>query len=107
VDGGGNVMVQEDPGNSAYIAKTWRMNPQTRTAVQVLESDRARFITGAPQFLTQDEENSGVIDVTDYVKQARWARADRRYYLGVTQAHYTIVGELVEGGQLYLLSGPR
>jgi hypothetical protein len=45
--------------------------------------------------------------VTDYVQKARWARSDRRYYLAVTQAHYPIAGEAVEGGQLYLVSGPR
>jgi hypothetical protein len=27
----------------------------------------------------------------------------KKYYLGVTQAHYGISGELVEGGQLYII----
>jgi hypothetical protein len=107
VDGDGNVIVQEDPGNTPYIAKTWKIDPVARTAVQILESDRARFSFDAPNGLTDDEENSGVIEVTDIVKNANWYEAGRRYYLGNMQAHYSIPGELVEGGQLYLVASPR
>jgi hypothetical protein len=106
VDGDGNVIVQEDPGNNAYIAKVWKIDPATKSALQVFESDRARFLPGAAGFLTQDEENSGVIEVTDIVKSANWYEAGRRYYLGNIQAHYAIPGELVEGGQLYLMASP-
>jgi secreted PhoX family phosphatase len=112
VDADGNVIVQEDPGNSAYIAKTWKIDPtkslgQPGFAVQIFESDRARFSFDAPNGLTDDEENSGVIEVTDIVKSANWYEAGRRYYLGNMQAHYAIPGELVEGGQLYLMASPK
>ncbi|MGE5229926.1 MAG: alkaline phosphatase PhoX [Deltaproteobacteria bacterium] len=107
VDAGGRVIVQEDPGNNPYIAKVWQVDPVARTAVQIFESDRARFLPGAAGFLTQDEENSGVIDVTDIVRNANWYEAGRRYYLGNMQAHYPIAGELVEGGQLYLMASPK
>jgi len=75
--------------------------------VQIFESDRARFLPGSPGFLTQDEENSGVIDVTDIVANARWHEAGRRYYLGNMQAHYAMPGELVQGGQVYLMASPK
>ena len=109
VDADGNIIIQEDPGNSAYIAKTWKFNPTTGIAVQIFESDPDRFLSGAPNFLTQDEENSGVIDVTDIVANANWYEQGRRYYLGNMQAHYTIVNdpELVQGGQLYLMASPK
>lgn len=107
VDGNGDIIIQEDPGNSPYIAKTWKFNPVTKMATQIFESDRARFLSGAAGFLTQDEENSGVIDVTDIVKNARWYEEGRRYYLGNMQAHYDIPGELVQGGQLYLMASPK
>jgi hypothetical protein len=103
----GRVIVQEDPGNNPYIAKVWQVDPVAKTATQAFESDRARFAPGAVGFLTQDEENSGVIDVTDMVRSARWYEAGRRYYLGNMQAHYPIAGELVEGGQLYLMASPK
>lgn len=109
VDGDGNIIIQEDPGNTSYIAKTWKFNPVTREAVQIFENDRDRFLLDAPNFLTQDEENSGVIDVTDIVVNANWYEAGRRYYLTNTQAHYNIVNdpELVQGGQVQMIISPK
>lgn len=107
VDADGNVLIQEDPGSSDYIAKTWKVNPGTGEAVQIFESDRERFLPGAPSFLTRDEESSGVIEVTDIVRNANWYEAGRRYYLGNMQAHYSLPGELVQGGQVYLMASPK
>ena len=107
VDGNGDIIIQEDPGNSDYIAKVWKYNPVTKQAAQIFGSDRDRFLPGAANFLTQDEENSGVIDVTDIVASANWYESGRRYYLGNMQAHYSLPGELVQGGQLYLMASPR
>lgn len=78
-------------------------------AVQIFESDRVRFEpkVSPDDFLTRDEENSGVIEVTDIVRNARWYEEGRRYYLGNMQAHYSIPGELVQGGQVYLMASPR
>ena len=102
VDLNGDIVIQEDPGNISYIAKTWKFNPLTGQSVQILESDRSRFITGSANFLTQDEESSGIIDVTSVL-----GRNDgKQYLLGNMQAHYAIAGELVEGGQVYLISTP-
>lgn len=99
----GSILIQEDPGNTSYDAKTWLYNPATDDWTQILESDRDRFITGGISFLTQDEENSGIIEITDIL-----ARNDgKRYFLGDTQAHYGIAGELVQGGQLYVVSVPE
>jgi len=108
VDKGGNVLIQEDPGRKAYIAKTWLVDPgKPLQAVQILESDRERFAKGAARFLTLEEESSGVIEVTDIVRSARWADRYRRYYLGVMQAHYPVdTPGLVQGGQLYLFASP-
>ncbi len=107
VDGDGNVMVQEDPGNTPYIAKVWKIDPVAKTGIQIFKSDPARFQAPAPAPYTVDEENSGIIDVTDIVKSANWYQPFRRYYLGVMQAHYPNAdAELVEGGQLYIMASP-
>jgi hypothetical protein len=100
-------MVQEDPGNTPYIAQTWVVNPVTRTATAVLQSDPVRF--GAPPLppFNVDEESSGIIEVTDIVRTASWFEAGRRYFLADLQAHYPLPGEAVEGGQLYLIASPR
>jgi hypothetical protein len=105
-DGAGRIVVQEDGGDNDYIAKTWRIDPVTGSAVQVLESDRSRFTPGAANFLTRKEEHSGVIEITMLVRSASWYQPGRRYYLGTNQAHYWLPGELVEGGQLYLFASP-
>jgi hypothetical protein len=107
VDGSGRIVIQEDPGNSSYVAKTWRINPALPAeAEQILESDRARFLPG-PQFLTQEEESTGVIEITNLVKGARWFRFGHRYYLANLMAHYPQPLPLVEGGQLYLITSRR
>ncbi|MFZ3087020.1 MAG: hypothetical protein WA123_03040, partial [Methylotenera sp.] len=67
-----------------------------------------RFLDkNSPEFMTQDEENSGVIEVTDLVRRASWAKPNQRYFLGVLQVHAKSNDpELVEDGQLYLISSP-
>jgi hypothetical protein len=108
VDGDGHVVIQEDGGDGDYVSKIWRVDPSSGEATQVLESDRARFGAGGTQFLTADEENSGVIEVTDVVRDASWYESGRRYYLGTNQAHYRHESTaLVEGGQLYLFASPK
>jgi hypothetical protein len=103
----GMVYVQEDPGNNPYLARTWRVNPKTETAVEIFISDPARFTPPTPAPFNADEENSGIIEVTSHVRSAPWFESGRRYFLGVMQAHYPIAGELVEGGQFYMLASPR
>jgi nitrous oxide reductase accessory protein NosL len=100
----GNIYIQEDPGDSPYIAKTWQVDlTNPNAAVQIFESDQARFLTPTPPF-SQNEEHSGIIDVTDLFAGASWYVPGTKVFLADTQAHYAIGGELVEGGQLSLLT---
>jgi hypothetical protein len=99
------VIVQEDPGANAYIAKIWDVDPNNALdALQIFQSDRTRFLSGSGAFLTIDEESSGVIEITSLVGSASWFDQGRRYYLGVTQAHYPNGAVLVEGGQFYIIA---
>ena len=109
VDAAGQVVLQEDGGSGdSYVSKLWRIDPDTGAATQIFESDRARFLGGGASFLTSDEENSGVIEVTEVVRNASWFDSGRRYYLGTNQAHYPhATTSLVEGGQLYLFASPK
>jgi len=101
----GKVYIQEDPGNNAYNALTWQVDLSNPTAaVKLFESDATRFISGGASFLTIDEENSGIIDVTNLFSGASWYTGGASAFLSVTQAHYSIAGELVEGGQLQLIT---
>lgn len=108
----GMLYIQEDPGNNPYVAKHWVVNPLAgsqsaieTSAVQIFESDRSRFTTGATQYQTLDEEHSGIIDITsivaDGINGSKW-------FLVATQNHAAATGAsaatLVEGGQFIALN---
>ena len=127
VDADGNVLMQEDPGGQAHLARIWKFYPKTRKLVEVAKHDPARFGTPA----TQDEESSGIIEIThllgkkpldrlhdffdrhdddddDLDSANEWVKRGYRYYLGVVQAHsFALEPELVEDGQLFLLAVPK
>lgn len=109
VDGAGRVLIDEDPGGNRFAAGIWLYDPrQPGRAIRLFDADPERFLQhDSPRFLTEDEEQSGIVEVTDVVKSAPWFEAGRRYYLGVAQAHKPHPDPaLVEYGQLYLISGP-
>ncbi|MEY3547839.1 MAG: hypothetical protein RLZZ552_206 [Verrucomicrobiota bacterium] len=108
----GLLYIQEDPGSSAYVAKHWVLDPSLGTqaqreasAVQIFESDRARFTTGATQFQTLDEEHSGIIDITAIVNDGILGS---KWFLVASQNHAAATGAsaatLVEGGQFLALN---
>lgn len=95
----GWVYIQEDPGNQAHLAKIWRYNIATDTLSLVAQADPSRFTLGGPNFLTQNEESSGIIDMSSIL--------GRGWFLFDVQAHYDIGNpELVKGGQLLALYQP-
>lgn len=98
IDGLGHVFIQEDVGNAAHNGKVWEYDIATGKLTQILMHDPARFGNiglAATAPFTQDEESSGIIDVSSLF--------GRRTYLLDVQAHYPNGSELVEGGQLVFL----
>jgi len=94
----GKVILQEDPGGDPRLAKVWVYDPATDSLNELAEHDPARFGPPVAPF-TQNEESSGVIDVT-----ALFGDEDTQVFLLDTQAHYSFgEGEIVEGGQLALM----
>lgn len=103
----GHVLFQEDVGNNARLGKIWGLNPANGALTELAAHDPALFTIGLPGFLTQDEEASGIIDVTDMFKGvAGYDIKANRYYLMSDQVHLAAPGELVEGGQFQLLAVP-
>src|SRR5262245_20572341 len=99
VDHQGHVLLQEDVGNVAHLGKVWMYDIATDSLVLVAEHDPAKFgDLGVPATapFNQDEESSGIIDVSSILGPG--------YYLADVQAHYAIAGELVEGGQLLVIN---
>ena len=108
-DGAGRILINEDPGKDKFAAGIWLYDPKSpNQATRIFEADTERFIDKtSAKFMTFDEEQSGIVEVTDVVKSAVWFDKNRQYYLGVAQAHLAHPDpELVEYGQLYLISGP-
>jgi hypothetical protein len=90
----GTLTIVEDVGGNPRLGKVWHYDPASDTLTQLAEHDAARFLAPTAPF-SQDEEASGVIDVT-----AILGDSDTQAFLIDVQAHYPISGELAEGGQL-------
>jgi hypothetical protein len=99
INGRGQLVLQEDPGNQSYVARIWQYDIASGTLTEVAHHDPARFTESGADLLTVDEESSGVIDVS--------AILGTGWYLLDVQAHYAIADpELVEGGQLLAMHIP-
>jgi hypothetical protein len=94
----GRLILQEDPGGNARLARVWQYDLASDALEELAKADPARFRTPEPPF-TQQEESSGVIDVSDLLGEG--------WYLLDFQAHYPNSDtELVEGGQLLAMHVP-
>ena len=101
----GQLLIQEDPGNQRYSAKIWLYDPASdhlgllaQSDPQLFGSDVLGLAPHAP--FTQDEEASGIIDVSDIL-----GSNGKDVYLFDVQAHYPSPdAALVEGGQLLAMS---
>jgi hypothetical protein len=98
VDQRGHVLIQEDPGGQDYLARIWQYDIASDTLTEVAHHDPARFAPGGANFLTNDEESSGIVDAERILGKG--------WYLFDVQAHYAQPTPLVEGGQLLALFVP-
>ncbi len=104
----GKVLLQEDVGNQEHLGKIYEFDPKTKALTLLAEHDQARFGNiGVPATapFTQDEESSGVIEVTGlFDGVAGYDTKNNRYFLLDVQAHYALDSPLIEGGQLLLMT---
>jgi hypothetical protein len=94
----GKVIIQEDVGNQTHLGKIRQYDPTIDQLALLAQHDPDRFVTGGPNFITQDEESSGIIDATDIL-----GSAGQNAYLLDVQSHNNVGGELVQGGQLLVM----
>ena len=107
VNADGTLTLLEDTGNAAHNGKMWRFDPVSGKLTMIARSDPARFGNfglAATAPFNQDEETSGVIDITDIL-----GRNDGNMYsMFVMQAHQlTGNSATVEGGQLMIAAVPE
>ena len=92
----GQILIQEDPGGQVHNAKIWQYNINSASLSLFAQHDTTRFIPGAANFLTFDEESSGVIDMQEILGPGKWLICDQAHYAHPNTA-------LVEGGQLLIM----
>jgi len=98
-DNYGNIILQEDPGNQTHTAKVWQYKVSTDVLTLLVDQDPARFVTAGPNFLTTDEESSGVIDMQGILKTG--------WFLMYDQAHLATGNPAtVERGQILAFYNP-
>ncbi len=109
IDKLGHILLQEDPGGQAHSAKIWQYTIATDALELVGKHDPARFgdlvgstTTPATLPFNNDEESSGIIDMSDILGPGM--------FLLDVQAHYTTglanLTEVVQGGQLLAFFNP-
>jgi hypothetical protein len=117
----GRILLQEDVGNAIHNGKMWEYDPATFTGttnsgglILITKHDPTRFgdrvngmSTPATTPYNQDEETSGVLDITDIMTGStrNQGYSAEAWYISSDQAHYTsaITASQVEGGQLFLI----
>lgn len=92
------VLIQEDPGNNAYLAGVFQYDITTKALRRIARHDASRFLAGGSQFETQDEESSGIIPAP-FLGAGKYL-LDVQVHLGLSDP------ELVEKGQLLVLHVP-
>ncbi len=102
-DGVTRLLIQEDIGNNNDLGAIWMYDTSTSNLVLIAQHNPQFFTTNSPtgstNFITRDEESSGIIPVWDILGDG--------WFLATVQAHRAIGGELVEQGQLVALYIPQ
>ena len=115
VDDAGNILIQEDPGNNALNARvvSYRISDGKLATIAKFK-DTYFNSANTTTFITQDEESSGIIDVSSYLRTGKSDKA--KYYMLVAQVHATPakarpdlnpapanIANAIEGGQWYVM----
>lgn len=99
IDAMGRVILQEDVGNNAHLGKVWIHDIESGATLELGRHSTDLFLATSSNYIgTQDEESSGVIDVSQILGEGT--------YLMDVQVHKNISAtepELVEMGQLVLM----
>jgi hypothetical protein len=114
------ILIQEDPGNNALLARIVAYRVSDSKLAVVAQFDANKFIKGASEFITEDEESSGIIDATKLLAKpgdtnsyfffnaqihAPGAIAARPDLAGRNAAKKAAINTAtVEGGQFYVMT---
>ncbi|ASY15151.1 PhoX family protein [Candidatus Planktophila dulcis] len=82
----GVVLIQEDPGNNAQVARIVAFRVKDSKLATVAQFNPDHFSAGGSKFMTTDEESSGIIDVTSIVAKPG---DTKKYFYFNAQVHTT------------------
>ena len=128
----GVIMIQEDPGNNAHVARVVAYRIKDGKLATVATFDPKYFTAAGSNFMTLDEESSGIIDATSLLRKGNdknsyfFLNAQVHTYSGVTVVDSGVKGATtpsrpdlvrsnsgkksiidnasVEGGQYYVMT---
>jgi len=100
IDRIGRILLQEDVGSQPRLGKIWLYGIESGNFIEVAHHNEKFFQAGGSDFLTEDEESSGIIDASKILGDG--------WFLLDVQAHKKLAttgpeAELVELGQLLAL----
>jgi hypothetical protein len=116
IDNKGNLLIQEDPGGNDAVARIVAYRISDGALGVVAKFKDQYFKKGGADFITNDEESSGIIDVSSFLKKGSSDKAT--YFMFNAQVHApaakarmditdaTAVANLaasIEGGQWYVM----
>ena len=100
IDKDGNLLIQEDPGGNAQLARILAYDTDSGDRGVVAEFDPALFRKAGAGFLTEDEESSGIIDASKVLGKG--------WFLFDAQVHKAAADPAkVEFGQLLAMQIPK
>ena len=85
IDANGHLLIQEDPGGNAHIARIVAYDLDSGGRRPGAVRPRRGSITGAPGFVAQDEESSGIVEVRRQLRSST--------FLFDAQVHARYVGQ--------------
>jgi secreted PhoX family phosphatase len=113
IDESGHILIQEDPGNNAHVARILAYRISDGKLGVVAEFNKTYFAADATTLITTDEESSGVVNANAFLRKSGDTAS---YFFFNAQVHATTsksrldvapVTEMdqaaIEGGQFYLL----
>jgi secreted PhoX family phosphatase len=113
IDEAGYILLQEDPGNNAHVARVLAYRISDGKLAVVAEFDKTYFAADATSLITIDEESSGIVNANASLKKSGDTAS---YFFFNAQVHATtskarleatpveaLDKAAIEGGQYYLL----
>jgi hypothetical protein len=94
IDRKGNLLIQEDPGGNAQLARIVAYDVETGDRGVLAEFDPAIFRKGGSAFLTEDEESSGIIDASQVLGKG-WFLFDAQVHKAFPDAAKVQYGQLL------------